>query len=96
MATNPFKEVADHELWDTYRTYPDLIVCVDTDHGMRWVGIEKAGGGVVGEAYDGTWLYVVHNGTDTVASGADYHTGSPHTHLESVLEILDFLAYSDE
>jgi hypothetical protein len=47
------------------------------------IRIEKLGGGTVGNAYTGTWRYVVttRDGIE-VARGQNLETGMPHTHAE--------------
>ena len=85
---NPFMAIADHDLWRTHRTDPDLIVSVESDSGLLWVGIHKVGGGTVGRAYAGTWMFVIHDGRRAVDWSVEYSVWTPHTHLDVVAGIL--------
>jgi hypothetical protein len=55
------------------------------------VHIEKLGGGTLGEAYEGTWRYIVTDidGTE-VGRGQDYTTGMPHTHKQAARGVAEF------
>lgn len=72
----------------SYRDLRDFAEEFKTDVDGLTVMIEKLGGGTVGNAYTGTWRYIVlsESGTE-VARGQDMETGMPHTHAE-VAEIV--------
>lgn len=60
-----------------------------TDDGLT-VQIEKLGGGTVGNAYTGTWRYIVTNASGVeVARGQDCETGMPHTHAQVAVFVAD-------
>ena len=65
-----------------------MIVSVESDSGLLWVGIHKVGGGIVGRAYDGTWMFVIHDGRRAVDWSVEYSVWTPHTHLDVVTGIL--------
>lgn len=56
--------------------------------------ISKVGGGTVGRAYEGRWLYRVSRiGVDRpLMEGDDVSTGSARTHRQVVELVLDFFA----
>lgn len=55
------------------------------------VELSKVGGGTVGKAYEGVWVYRVSDADDsTLMEGADLHTGTPKTHAEVALIVYDF------
>lgn len=57
------------------------------------VKVEKLGGGTVGEAYTGTWRYVVTNADgEVLGQGQDYVTGMPHTHRTAAQGIAEIFA----
>jgi hypothetical protein len=58
------------------------------------VRVSKVGGGTVGRAYDGFWLYrVSYIGSQTVLmEGDDLNTNTPKTHSQAAGLVLDFLA----
>ena len=57
------------------------------------VRISKVGGGTLGKAYDGRWMYRVKRVGDRriLAEGDDLRTGTPKTHQQVVGIVLDFL-----
>ncbi|WP_019629665.1 hypothetical protein [Actinomadura atramentaria] len=62
--------------------------------GIR-IEIEKLGGGTPGEAYDGTWRYIVTNthahGAGEVMRGQDLETGMPITHAQAAAIVAGWL-----
>src|SRR5512140_607192 len=72
---------------------PEFIA--DTSDGTR-LELEKLGGGTVGEAYDGTWRYVVtfpaaYGRESRQERGQDLETPLPKTHEEAAEILCDFL-----
>ncbi len=60
------------------------------------VQIEKMGGGTLGEAYAGTWRYIVTNAAGIeVARGQDFTTGMPHTHAEVAVLVAEYFDGTD-
>ena len=56
------------------------------------VGISKVGGGTVGQEYDGRWAYEFYNPHNGMyAFGNDLVTGTPKTHREAAMLVIDFL-----
>lgn len=61
------------------------------DDGRQEVEVEKAGGGTVGRAYDGTWTIRYRKRGEAFGQPLDARTGTPKTHAEVALIALDFL-----
>ena len=58
------------------------------------VRVSKTGGGTVGQAYEGTWLYRVSpvgRPDQILMEGDDLRTGTHKTHQQVVQLVLDFL-----
>lgn len=57
------------------------------------IRVSKAGGGTVGRAYEGRWLYRVKRAGERriLAEGSDLNTGAPKTHREAALLVEDFI-----
>lgn len=57
------------------------------------VRVSKVGGGTVGRAYEGTWIYrVTYVGGPLMVEGDDLRIGTPKTHRQIVEIVMDFLA----
>lgn len=76
---------------------PEFIWQFDLDDGREvWVEIEKLGGGVVGQTYQGTWRYMVWldpkraDGT-LLIYGQDCESGSEINHLEAAQMAVDWI-----
>lgn len=56
--------------------------------------VSKVGGGTLGRAYDGRWLYRVRpvsRRAAVLAEGNDLNTGTPKTHAEAAEIVADFV-----
>jgi hypothetical protein len=60
------------------------------------IGISKAGGGTLGESYSGTWAYAITCDGQTVISGADMGSGTPHTHPYMARIVADYFYAAGE
>jgi hypothetical protein len=57
----------------------------------RTIQLEKLGGGTIGQAYTGTWRYILLDAEGVeVTRGQDYETHIPHTHEEAAKDLADF------
>ncbi|MFF3416790.1 hypothetical protein ACFYW9_19135 [Streptomyces sp. NPDC002698] len=78
---------ACHLRWD----YEAEFVYEPEDRPGLKVEIAKAGGGGVGESYDGDWYYRVLRDDEPFYAGTDLRSGMPHTHEYMARVLLDCL-----
>lgn len=60
------------------------------------IRVSKVGGGTVGQAYEGRWMYRIKRmrkfqATVLIAEGDDLNTGTPKTHKEAAEIAADFV-----
>jgi hypothetical protein len=83
-------------IFEQYQTDPELISDVNLEATGRTediicVRIAKLGGGTLGKAYAGHWLYRVTLPGDVIVEGQDFHTGTPKTHHEATVLVAEFV-----
>lgn len=75
---------------------PELIEFhLRTDEGDT-VDLYKLGGGTLGRSYEGLWGYRHVRGRVEIASGQDLRTGTPKTHQEAALLVIEFSDHDKE
>lgn len=81
-----------------YTDLRDFCPEYTVDVGDVTIQIEKLGGGTLGEAYSGTWRYIVTDNStgEEVARGQDMMTPMPATHARAAELIYSFLTADQE
>lgn len=72
-------------VFDTHRTKPEFSGWIE---GV-WVEIAKVGGGTLGRAYAGRWLYRLSPRSGEWHQGADFETGTPKTHVHAATLLVE-------
>lgn len=65
-----------------------------TGHGDE-IDLYKVGGGTLGHTYDGLWGYRLTRRGKLVGDGETLRTGTPKTHQEAALLVLDFFSIQE-
>lgn len=89
-------------IFDEYRTNADVIYFIpeygspgEFNRGEMTLQIHKLGGGAIGDAHEGTWLYEIHHKRKIILAGKDLILPAAATHLEAAAIAADSLANSD-
>lgn len=60
------------------------------------VAVEKLGGGLIGNKYEGQWRIVAYHQGREVLNTQDYYTGTPWTHIKVARDVYVRLLESEE
>lgn len=81
-------KVREHgDVFERHDTLPEYSAW----HDGMWVQLAKVGGGTLGKAYDGNWIYRVAVSPSHTEEGDDFATGTPKTHVNAARELAELL-----
>lgn len=59
------------------------------------IEVEKSGGGIHGNYYQGQWRYRITRDGVEWKKGQDFHSGMPITHKQAAIDLMDLLSDGD-